>query len=56
MNRFAENFNVSLDIEVDEGHVNDVTCSWEAVQNQKPARQLLFTTSEEYLQCQEDFG
>ena len=56
MNKFAENFNLTLDITVDESHCNDVINTWDSGANEKATRQLLFTTSEEYLQCQEDFG
>ena len=56
LNRFAENFNLTLNINVNEHRCSDVKCAWDSNQNEKPTRQLLFTTSEEYLQCQEDFG
>ena len=56
LNKFAENFNLTLDVAVDENHSNDVINIWDSGPNEKATRQLLFTTSEEYLQCQEDFG
>ena len=56
VNKFAENFSFTLDIAVDSSKSNDVTHAWESGENEKATRQLLFTSSEEYLQCQEDFG
>ncbi|XP_046839155.1 cyclin-G-associated kinase-like isoform X2 [Xenia sp. Carnegie-2017] len=55
VNKFAENFSFTLDIAVDTSKSNDVTHAWESGENEKATRQLLFTSSEEYLQCQEDF-
>lgn len=55
-NKFAENFNLTMDVIVDKNHCNDITNPWDSGPNEKATRQLLFTTSEEYLQCQEDFG
>ena len=55
-NKFAENFNLTMDVTVDKNHCSDITYAWDSGPNEKATRQLLFTTSEEYLQCQEDFG
>ena len=45
-----------MNVVVDKNHCNDITYAWDSGPNEKATRQLLFTTSEEYLQCQEDFG
>lgn len=54
--KFTTRFNVTLDISVDAEEVNSTTHTWDTLKVEKLFPQVCFSTKEEYLECQEEFG
>ena len=54
--KFTSRFNVTVDISVDAEEVSNVTHSWDTLKVDKLFPQVCFSTEEEYLECQEEFG
>ena len=54
--KFTANFNVTLDISVDAEEVNSLTHSWDTLKVDKLFPQVCFSTKDEFLECQEEFG
>ena len=54
--KFTARFNVTLDISVDAEEVNSATHTWDTLKVEKLFPQVCFSTKEEYLECQEEFG
>ena len=54
--KFTARFNVTLDISVDAEEVNSTTHTWDTLKVEKLFPQVCFSTKEEYLECQEEFG
>ena len=54
--KFTSRFHVTLDISVDAEEVNSATHTWDTLKVDKLFPQVCFSTKEEYLECQEEFG
>lgn len=55
--KFTSRFTVTLDISVDAEEVNSLpTHTWDTLKVEKLFPQVCFSTKEEYLECQEEFG
>ena len=54
--KFTSRFTVTLDITVDAEEVKSATHTWDTLKIDKLFPQVCFSTKEEYLECQEEFG
>lgn len=54
--KFPVRFAVSLDISVDTDLVKETTHTWDTLKPDKLHPQVCFSTKEEFLECQEEFG
>ena len=54
--KFTSRFTVTLDITVDAEEVKSATHTWDTLKINKLFPQVCFSTKEEYLECQEEFG
>ena len=54
--KFSSQFNVTLDVIVDSDTVKDVTHTWDTLRPDKLAPLVCFSSEEEFLACQEEFG
>ena len=55
--KFTSRFTVTLDITVDAEEASSLpTHTWDTLKTEKLFPQVCFSTKEEYLECQEEFG
>ena len=54
--KFSVEFAVTLDINIDTDLVKETTHTWDTLKTEKLYPQVCFSTKEEFLECQEEFG
>ena len=54
--KFFAQFAVTLDVSLDSDSIKNITHTWDTLKVEKLSPHVCFSSKEEYLACQEEFG